>query len=79
MAGLFDAWRRGEGEEALYTFTILTTESSERLQWCVAAPRTLAPPTPGEQERALKDAAYLIDRFLQAAQPHASIAAQQRS
>jgi len=32
MAGLFDAWK-GEDGELLYTYTILTTDSSPRLQW----------------------------------------------
>ncbi len=32
MAGLFDAWK-GEDDELLYTYTILTTDSSPRLQW----------------------------------------------
>ena len=36
MAGLFDAWK-GEDGEMLYTYTILTTNSSPRLQWCAAA------------------------------------------
>ena len=36
MAGLFDAWK-GEDGEMLYTYTILTTDSSPRLQWCAAA------------------------------------------
>ena len=35
MAGLFDAWK-GEDGEMLYTYTILTTDSSPRLQWCAA-------------------------------------------
>ena len=34
MAGLFDVWDSPEGP--LYTYTILTTDSSKRLQWCVA-------------------------------------------
>ena len=33
MAGLFDAWK-GEDGELLYTYTIMTTDSSPRLQWC---------------------------------------------
>ena len=36
MAGLFDAWKCEDGE-VLYTYTILTTDSSPRLQWCAAA------------------------------------------
>lgn len=41
MAGLFDAWKGEEGE-MLYTYTILTTDSSPRLQWC-AAPAAAIP------------------------------------
>ena len=33
MAGLFDVWSAGEVTEPLYTFTILTTDSSKRLAW----------------------------------------------
>ena len=33
MAGLFDCWHGPEG--TLYSFTILTTDSSEKLQWYV--------------------------------------------
>ena len=33
MAGLFDVWSAGEESEPLYTFTILTTDSSKRLAW----------------------------------------------
>ena len=33
MAGLFDVWSAGELSEPLYTFTILTTDSSKRLAW----------------------------------------------
>ncbi|CAI5971496.1 unnamed protein product [Closterium sp. NIES-64] len=32
MAGLFDCWRDAQGER-LFTFTIVTTASSQRLQW----------------------------------------------
>jgi putative SOS response-associated peptidase YedK len=34
MAGLYDVWHTGEENEVLGTFTILTTDSSKRLQWC---------------------------------------------
>lgn len=34
MAGLFDVWK-GAGESPMHSFTILTTDASERLQWCV--------------------------------------------
>ncbi len=33
MAGLYDNWQDAEGNW-LTTFTILTTDSSKRLQWC---------------------------------------------
>ena len=36
MAGLFDNWKDAEGNW-LTTFTILTTDSSKRLEWCVTA------------------------------------------
>ena len=32
MAGLYDSWQDAEGNW-LYTYTILTTDSSKRLQW----------------------------------------------
>ena len=32
MAGLFDVWKGAEGEP-MFSFTILTTDSSERLAW----------------------------------------------
>ena len=34
MAALYDVWHTGEDSEVLGTFTILTTDSSKRLQWC---------------------------------------------
>lgn len=34
MAALYDVWHTGEDNELLGTFTILTTDSSKRLQWC---------------------------------------------
>lgn len=33
MAGLFDVWSSGADAAPLYTYTILTTDSSKRLQW----------------------------------------------
>ena len=36
MAGLYDNWKDAEGNW-LTTFTILTTDSSKRLEWCVTA------------------------------------------
>lgn len=41
MAGLFDACK-GEDGETLYTYTILTTDSSPRLQWCAASAAAVA-------------------------------------
>jgi len=35
MAGLFDVWSEGADEAPLYTYTIMTTDSSKRLQWRV--------------------------------------------
>lgn len=35
MAGLYDNWKDAEGNW-LTTFTILTTDSSKRLQWCAS-------------------------------------------
>jgi SOS response associated peptidase (SRAP) len=35
MAALYDVWHTGEDNEVLGTFTILTTDSSQRLRWCV--------------------------------------------
>lgn len=35
MAGLFDIWK-GTGEQPMFSFTILTTDSSEKLQWCAS-------------------------------------------
>jgi len=32
MAGLYDIWKGAEGEP-LFSFTILTTDTSERLAW----------------------------------------------
>jgi putative SOS response-associated peptidase YedK len=32
MAGLYDIWR-GAGEEPMFSFTILTTNTSEKLAW----------------------------------------------
>jgi SOS response associated peptidase (SRAP) len=36
MAALYDVWHTGEDSEVLGTFTILTTDSSKRLQWCAS-------------------------------------------
>jgi putative SOS response-associated peptidase YedK len=36
MAALYDVWHTGEDNETLGTFTILTTDSSPRLRWCMA-------------------------------------------
>ncbi|KAL0044513.1 hypothetical protein WJX82_010311 [Trebouxia sp. C0006] len=33
MAGLFDVWSGGADDAPLYTYTIMTTDSSKRLQW----------------------------------------------
>ncbi len=33
MAGLYDCWR-DDDDKPMYSFTILTTDSSKRLQWC---------------------------------------------
>ena len=33
MAGLFDVWTPGDDSAPLYTYTILTTDSSKRLAW----------------------------------------------
>lgn len=33
MAGLFDVWSAGDDIAPLYTYTILTTDSSKRLAW----------------------------------------------
>ncbi len=33
MAGLFDTWSGGADDAPLYTYTIMTTDSSKRLQW----------------------------------------------
>lgn len=35
MAGLFDVWSAGDDAAPLYTYTILTTDSSKRLAWYV--------------------------------------------
>ena len=35
MAGLFDVWTAGNDSAPLYTYTILTTDSSKRLAWYV--------------------------------------------
>ena len=35
MAGLFDIWHAEDGP--LYTYTILTTDSSKRLEWYIDA------------------------------------------
>lgn len=35
MAGLYDTWHTGEGDDrrTLRTFTVLTTDSCKRLRW----------------------------------------------
>ena len=33
MAGLFDIWYAAR-DQPMYSFTILTTDSCEKLQWC---------------------------------------------
>ena len=33
MAGLFDVWFSSTEDAPLYTYTILTTDSSKRLEW----------------------------------------------
>ena len=33
MAGLYDTWKTAIGDE-VFSFTILTTDSSEKLTWC---------------------------------------------
>lgn len=35
MAGLFDVWSGGADDAPLYTYTVMTTDSSKRLQWRV--------------------------------------------
>ena len=35
MAGLFDVWFGAEGESPMYTYTIMTTDASKRLEWSV--------------------------------------------
>jgi putative SOS response-associated peptidase YedK len=34
MAALYDIWHTGDDGEVLATFTIMTTDSSQRLRWC---------------------------------------------
>ena len=43
MAGLFDVWSAGADDAPLYTYTILTTDSSKRLEWCVLPDTWFAP------------------------------------
>eukprot|EP01025_Chloroclados_australasicus_P052575 TRINITY_DN6132_c0_g2_i2.p1 TRINITY_DN6132_c0_g2~~TRINITY_DN6132_c0_g2_i2.p1 ORF type:complete len:416 (-),score=24.81 TRINITY_DN6132_c0_g2_i2:1341-2477(-) len=33
MAGLYDMWKQSEDDEPLYSFTILTTDCSKRIEW----------------------------------------------
>ena len=33
MAGLFDVWFSSTEDAPLYTYTVLTTDSSKRLEW----------------------------------------------
>lgn len=37
LAGLYDCWTDAEGRKR-HTFTILTTDSPQRLQWCAWSP-----------------------------------------
>lgn len=43
MAGLYDSWQDAEANW-LTTYTILTTDSSKRLQWCAQSRTTRYPP-----------------------------------
>ena len=42
MAGLYDVWK-GHSEELMYSYTILTTDSSEKLTWYAPQAINLSP------------------------------------
>lgn len=60
MAGLFDVWSGGADDAPLYTYTIMTTDSSKRLQWL--HDRMPVVLTTDEQVQAWLDTAPLSDK-----------------
>mmetsp|Transcript_10982 Transcript_10982/g.31018 ORF Transcript_10982/g.31018 Transcript_10982/m.31018 type:complete len:332 (-) Transcript_10982:538-1533(-) len=63
LAGLYDCWTGDGSEEPLYTFTILTTDSSDRLKW-LHDRMPVVLPTRDAQERWLCGSASSVSDIL---------------